>query len=649
MFTKLIFNFVFILVPIFLFCSTKCLAIDIWVNDGLDKVTQDELRKANGKNVTNSVWDGNNITLFGAKNEVVSFNIIIESAKKTINDISIKIGMLYGPNGSCISNNNSFSDDVFDYRNKNIEIFYVRYLKINGISFSPSYDERHIPKRFQLPYSLPKGKSYGFFDNRPDANKYYPDIAVPFEVINKFSIKKGCNQSIWVDIYIPKKLSPGLYKGNITITKNGIFLYDIPIKLNVYKFSLSDNFNANTMIWLNYADINERYTKVRFSDSSSSTPEIRKTIKKILYRHHQMAKRHRMSLISDGIELFRKDGMSFWDDIFNGNLFSENMKYSGPGKNIPGKIYSIGTYGCWRALQNWDKHSKLSMWKNSDKIVNYFTNNYPHVLYFLYLLDEPSKSQYIKVEKWAKWIKSNPGVGNKLKTFCTTNLIKKINFMPSIDIAYIGWGDKESYIKAINICKQKHDKIMTYNGWRPSSGTFMIDDDGVALVVNGWIQFKHHIDIWFYWAGTNYRNPSRVKYLTNVFKEAVTFGRKLSKIHPKYGETGIGYANGDGVLFYPGTDNIYPEYSYNLKGPIASLRLKYWRRGLQDYEYLLMASKKNQIKVRSLINKMIPKTLWELGVSDKSDPTYIHTGISWPTDPSKWEIARRELASIICN
>ncbi|HSV43552.1 MAG TPA: hypothetical protein VLJ10_03270, partial [Candidatus Bathyarchaeia archaeon] len=91
----------------------------------------------------------------------------------------------------------------------------------------------------------------------------------------------------------------------------------------------------------------------------------------------------------------------------------------------------------------------------------------------------------------------------------------------------------------------------------------------------------------------------------------------------------------------------YPQENYGLDGPIASLRLKLWRRGLQDHEYLTMAAKYDPEAVNTLVQKMIPKVLWEVGVSNPKDPTYVHTDISWSTDPDVWEAARRQLAEII--
>src|SRR4051812_624999 len=65
-----------------------------WANNGEDKVTRDELRVARQTenltgHVINRTWDGRTINLFGAQNEVVSFNLVLEAAGDTANAVSI--------------------------------------------------------------------------------------------------------------------------------------------------------------------------------------------------------------------------------------------------------------------------------------------------------------------------------------------------------------------------------------------------------------------------------------------------------------------------------------------------------------------------------------------------------------------------------
>ena len=188
--------------------------------------------------------------------------------------------------------------------------------------------------------------------------------------------------------------------------------------------------------------------------------------------------------------------------------------------------------------------------------------------------------------------------------------------------------------------------LYLYNGTRPATGSFAIEDDGVALRVLAWAQYKKAIDRWFYWEATYYHNYQGNTGQTNVYQKAQTYG-DLSRVDRVLGETGWNYLNGDGVLLYPGTDTRFPGDSYDVLGPFASLRLKLWRRGIQDVDYLTLAAAINPTRTAEIVDEIIPQVLWEYGVSDPEDPTWVLTDISWSVDPDNWEAARAELAGII--
>ncbi len=197
----------------------------VWANDGGDKVTRDELRAASDPSaVHNSVWDGATISLFGARNEVVAFNLVLEAPSADATDVNVSLTSLVGPGGG-ITTTAASGDGVFNYVGRNIELFYVRYLEIKGIStdlfFSGYYyDERHIPERCRRPYDGETGEGSGVWEDRDCHNKLYPDIAVPLELHSPFTITAGTNQSIWGDIYIPKMAPAGVYTGTIAITED---------------------------------------------------------------------------------------------------------------------------------------------------------------------------------------------------------------------------------------------------------------------------------------------------------------------------------------------------------------------------------------------------------------------------------------------
>lgn len=604
----------------------------IWANNGEDKVVQDDLRATNGDNVGNATWDGSKIIIFGARNEVVNFNLVLESNIEDAKNVEVTFDELINSTGSTISSVSASGDSLFNYNDRNIELFFVRYLQIKGISefLSASYDQRHLPVRWRLPHS-----SNGIVQNnavwtdRADHDKNYPDIAVPLELENNFTIAKGTNQSIYADIYIPSTTEAGIYIGKILIAENGTSLTEIPVELTVRNFTLPDVPTAKTMLVI--GDYENRY--------SGNANELRT----IHDRHFQMAHRHKISLI-DGDYSGNGRPSAAWEARLNGALFTSANGYSGPGYGEGNGVYSIGTYGSW----TWKSGGASAMRTNSNAWVNWFNANSPSTEYFLYLIDE--SSNYAQIEQWAGWIANNPGVGNSLKSLVTLGSTSNpVVQTPTVDIPTINMYVGETIKWNVNLAAYKTDaskRFYMYNGGRPATGSFMTEDDGVALRQLAWAQYKMGVDRWFYWQGTYYNNYQGGMGETKVFSTAQTFGSHTSESADS-GEDGWNYSNGDGLLFYPGTDNVHPDESYGIRGPIASLRLKHWRRGIQDTDYLAMANDIDPARTQAIINSVVPKVLWEYGVSDSNDPTWVRTDISWSDNPDVWEAARKALADII--
>jgi hypothetical protein len=287
------------------------------------------------------------------------------------------------------------------------------------------------------------------------------------------------------------------------------------------------------------------------------------------------------------------------------------------------------------------------MWQHADNWVTWFDANAPDTEYFLYLIDE--SDDFPQTEQWANWITTNPGPGGRLLSFATIGLPDAAANTPSLGIA-ASWsvvGLTDEWEQAAQLFRQDPNRrLYLYNGIRPATGSFATEDDGVALRQLAWSQYKMGVDRWFFWEGAYYNNFQGDTGQTNVFQTAQTFGG-YDGFDSVLGETGWNYSNGDGLLFYPGTDTLYPDDSYGVMGPFASLRMKQWRRGLQDVDYLVMAASIDPERVAQIVADLIPSVLWEVGVEDPDDPSWVLTDISWPADPDIWEAARAELAAII--
>ncbi|MBC8450421.1 MAG: DUF4091 domain-containing protein [Chloroflexi bacterium] len=617
----------------------------VWANEGGDKVWRSELRATSDPNaVLSSAWDGTGISLFGARNEVVAFNLVLEAPTTSATNVSVSLVSLTGPGGATISTVPASSDGVFNYVGRSIELFYVRYLEIKGLSVDLAYndyDERHIPERCRRPYDE-NGIGTGDWEDRPCHNQFYPEIAVPLEFHMPFTIPAGANQALWGDIYIPKTMPAGNYAGTIEVTEDGELTWQIPISLRVRNFTLPDLPNAKTMIFYEWGNVNDRYLGEDNAWPEPGTPEYAQSIK-LMDRHFQLAHRHKMSLINGESEIERMDDA--WTSRLNGELFTPAQGYDGLGIGVGNGVYSIGTYGSWP----WQDGTEADMWVNTDPWVNWFDAQAfaTPTDYFLYLIDE--SDNYPQIEQWAQWMDNNPGPGQRLMSMATISLPDAMANTPSLDIptSGAGFGITDEWENALAALRADPSKrFFMYNGSRPGSGSFATEDEGVALRELAWGHYKKGVERWFYWESTYYDNYQGGMGQTNVFQQAQTFG-DYSYDSDTRGQAGWNYFNGDGVLFYPGTDTRFPDESYGASGPFASLRLKMWRRGIQDVDYLTLAASVNPTRTAEIVNEIVPTVLWEYGVEDPGDPTWVRTDISWSTDPDDWEAARAELADII--
>jgi hypothetical protein len=623
----------------------------VWANEGGDKVTRDELR-ATGKAsaVANSVWDGHCIKVFGAKNEIVSFDLVLEAATSKAAKVTVSLGNLTGPGGSVIRSAPRTTAKLFDWTTTEVELFYVRYLQIKGLSQQAygtlaTWQEATFPKRAQCPGmmqatpdSVPTGTGCPWAQ-RPVADKFYPDIAVPMELVPTFDIAASSNQSVWADVYIPKTAASGVYGAMLTVSENGSVTHKVPISLRVRNFALPDAPSAKTMLFTSSGDISPRY-------GSSLTPAA-------LTNERLMAHRHKLSLIGDDENQTGTQPGSDYVAILDGTFFSAANGYAGPGAGTGQDVYSIGTYG---GLTSGSTQTQFTAAFNGWE--TWFEANSPKTERFVYLCDEIECLQGTPtLATQLQWWSAISGPGAKLHTLATQPLLDAPMTLsdPTSSWPFSGGvssgGTSKNGTTAADqaavdavLAAEPTRRLFSYNGQRPGAGSLATEDDGVALREQPWGQYKKKIDRWFWWEATYYDDNQQGLGTVDLFNSANTFGSATAD--PSYGTNGG--ANGNGVFMYPGTDALFPASSYGVAGPIASLRLKHWRRGIQDVDYLTLASAIDPKSVGAIVAKMVPSVLWEVQCHDPTnDCSYSYAPVSWSNNPDDWEAARAQLAHII--
>ncbi|MCJ8331104.1 MAG: hypothetical protein HRT89_07935, partial [Lentisphaeria bacterium] len=172
----------------------------LWVVPGLvkiDPLTSQVMNKdMPAKGNANSVWNGKTIGLHGAKGETLSFQLVIErnNENTALGQITIIPQGLKGAGEIGV---------------KNIALFKNWISKNKSGKWQPAYQ---IPIENNTALTIPDAKR---------------------------KLAKQMNQTVYVDLHIPKTAKAGVYKGSIQV-KAGDASVSLPIKINVHNFTLPD-------------------------------------------------------------------------------------------------------------------------------------------------------------------------------------------------------------------------------------------------------------------------------------------------------------------------------------------------------------------------------------------------------------------------
>ena len=188
-------------------------------------------------------------------------------------------------------------------------------------------------------------------------------------------------------------------------------------------------------------------------------------------------------------------------------------------------------------------------------------------LAYIYVLDEPNAAKaYEEVRQRGKFIhETQPGI----KVLCTEQPIPDDpawgTLVGSVDIWVPLWALFEERSAAQRL--RAGDELWSYTALcqgKPGADTpyWEIDFPLLDYRIPLWMNWRYGITGLLYWTMVNWESAG------DVWTNTVTYQPGPKTCY-----------NGEGALFYPGVDAGFA-------GPVASIRLKQIREGLEDYEYL---------------------------------------------------------------
>jgi len=187
----------------------KLESLPYYASDSYEGPTSGRLR------AKSPVWDaaGRTITLRGARNEFVAFQIIIENTgAEPLAGVRPQIAGLTGP-------------EDFDV-GSNVRMFRQHYMQL----------AREMKDSWNMTGEV--GPKF-----------WYPEVLVPFSIAGqvpfsipdpKLSIAGQKNQAVWVDIYVPHQQKPGRYAGTVRVAAQGAAAVVLKLSLEVLPLTLPD-------------------------------------------------------------------------------------------------------------------------------------------------------------------------------------------------------------------------------------------------------------------------------------------------------------------------------------------------------------------------------------------------------------------------
>jgi hypothetical protein len=537
----------------------------------------------------NVVWDGTQIRLFGAQNEILAFQLIVTTGESGIDALSVALPELRS--SSDVIEYRPPGDDPSDAVGRPIQLFSVHYMQVATPSHASWMWEPGSPAAPSNPVG------------------WKPVQLVPENARRGrggFPLTVGArhNQAIWIEIYTGHNRQPGTYRGHVEVTADGRRT-DVPISLELFAFALPDENSMQAMVF--YSSDQPALYHGRSMDAE----------------YHRFAHRERVELVH-GYDMASASAAS---GRFTGADFTPSARYEGPGQGVGNVMLPASFYG---PGSEYDERS--SAWSHADAWMDFLSRTFPKALTFLYMPDEPRAAQFPRILQLAENVHSNTGPGRSLPIFVTHEYVDAL--APAIDI----WcsGPSGFVIDRVRQERARGRQYWFYNGGRPAGGAITIDAPATDARATIWAAFKHDVPVYFYWHAVHWRhNSQKVGERTqNVWASSITFDNRGQPNKPIEDQ---GYIHGDGVLLYPGEDVLHPDQDRGIRGPIATIQLANFRRGLQDHQYLTLARKLGlDDVVDEAVRRIVPRVFSEAGAT-----------VSFPETGDAYDQTRHALARAI--
>jgi hypothetical protein len=560
-------------------------APSVWMVDDGEKIRRDAVSTPFESGVDNPIWrpGGGAAQLFAMRNESVAFQVVVEADDAVLDGVTVELAELEGPDGAkMVEGPASVRGAVAE--SGRIERFVEHFVDVRRASGSKK-----------------RGESRGWeAGSGPPEREWVgpvPDALIPVEMAHDWSpypmrIEPRQNGIVWIDVQVPRAQPAGVYRGEVLVRVQDVVLARYPVELEVVDATLPDRTVATALAY-DHEELEERVG-----------PRAERELWQLLHAH-------RIAPMNDATSTSDVDRAY---PSLSGALYTQAQGYVGPAPGVGDGVLSLGAHG---AFGGPDAATAERVRAIADRVAEQKLLGATEMV--LYAAEEQCSSPW--GGGWRALIRESEDTNlQRVRVGWTCSLDPTAQ---PVDVPMLHAGFDAAQVKA---ARAQGKESWVYDGVRPRTGTFLVDDDAVSPRVNGWLSAMFRVPRWvvrdsMHWYAEHGDVP------LDPFADAESSSNETE------------WANGEGMLLYPGTQrDAFEEHSLGVEGVLPSIRLKNWRRGLEDAGYLQMARDRDPARADAVARWLVPAAFDEAKPGDAP---------SWGSRGKPFVEARRALLAII--
>ena len=391
---------------------------------------------------------------------------------------------------------------------------------------------------------------------------------------DRFEVWPGQNQPLWVDIALPYGTPAGVYRGSIAVRADGVAEVSVPVELTVWGFDLPKGPTHEN----HFGGFERVATYLGVDPDSEAFHTVEDRFAAMMAGHRlnpPLPRRLRPKAGDDGaIQVSDEQAKQIVDFVNRFHITNIDVPRAPFGDPAGADRDKAARY-----YQSWYAFLERLGWTDGA---------------YIYLLDEPNdKEAYDRVRQLAAAVDeaeprlrclvveqpytNNPDWGvldGAVDIWCPL-----FGFVDeeSIDRVRAQGDDVWSYTALVQTAPDYHPRYEEVRGDLPPF--WQIDFPVTSYRIAPWLNRRYNITGLLYWSSVYWDSPPRNPWDDPGFR--------------------ISY-NGEGSLFYPGNEA-------GIDGPVASIRLKNLRDGMEDYEYFqILEDLGGGAEVEAIVRQAVP-------------------------------------------